>query len=158
MVRAGIGTGGAIALVYHVSPWDGLSVRFIGGLAGADTLVELAGHSHRANLGAITATGTFIQVNIAGLFPHSDLEAAHLPGYALQLCQGKKFYVEMPADLDQFRRDDSHGAVIGGKGLVQLCHGATDGWTLFNQVDLVAGVRQVQGCLHAGDAAADDHD
>jgi hypothetical protein len=33
----------------------------------------------------------------------------------------------MPADLDQFRRDDSHGTVIGGKGLVQLRHYSTYG-------------------------------
>jgi hypothetical protein len=26
----------------------------------------------------------------------------------------------MPADLDQFGRDDSHGAFVGGEGLVNL--------------------------------------
>jgi hypothetical protein len=26
----------------------------------------------------------------------------------------------VPADLDQLGRDDSHGTVVGGKGLVQL--------------------------------------
>ena len=132
MVRAGIGTGGAITLVYHVSPWDGLSVGFVGGLPGANTLVELAGHSHRANLGAISATGALIEVNVARLFSHSDLEAASSPVYALHLCEGKKFDVEMPADLDQFWRDDSHGAIVGGKGLVQLCHDPTNGRTFFN--------------------------
>jgi hypothetical protein len=33
----------------------------------------------------------------------------------------------MPADLDQFRREDSHGTVIGGIGLVQLGHLAANG-------------------------------
>jgi hypothetical protein len=28
--------------------------------------------------------------------------------------------VEMPADLDQFGRENSHGAVIGGECLVEL--------------------------------------
>jgi hypothetical protein len=79
MIGATIGTGGAITLVYHVSPWDGLSVGFVSGLPGANGFVELAGHGHRANLGAITATGAFIQVNVARLFPHSDLETARLP-------------------------------------------------------------------------------
>jgi hypothetical protein len=32
----------------------------------------------------------------------------------------------MPADLDQFRRDNSHGTVVGGKGLIQLGHHAAD--------------------------------
>jgi hypothetical protein len=30
------------------------------------------------------------------------------------------FDIDVPADLDQFRRDNSHGTVIGGKGLVEL--------------------------------------
>ena len=29
-----------------------------------------------------------------------------------------EFNVDMPADLDQFRGDNSHGAIIGGEGLV----------------------------------------
>jgi len=33
----------------------------------------------------------------------------------------------MPADLDQFGRDNSHGTVIGGKGLVELGHEPADG-------------------------------
>jgi hypothetical protein len=35
--------------------------------------------------------------------------------------------VQMPADLDQFRGDNSHGTIIGGKGLVQLGHHPTNG-------------------------------
>ena len=132
MIGATIGTGGAITLVYHVSPWDGLSVGFVGGLPGANGLVELAGHGHRTNLGAITATGALIQVNVARLFPQSDLEAARLPGYALYPCKCKEFDVEMPADLDQFWRDDSHRTIVSGKGLVQLCHDPTNGRTFFN--------------------------
>jgi hypothetical protein len=46
----------------------------------------------------------------------------------------------MPADLDQFGRKDSHGTVIGGKGLVQLGHNATDGGGLFHEIDIVAGI------------------
>ena len=45
---------------------------------------------------------------------------------------GEKLYVNMPADLDQFRRENSHGTIIRGKGLIQLGHGAPDGGCLFN--------------------------
>ena len=31
---------------------------------------------------------------------------------------GMEFDIDMPADLDQFRGDNSHGTVIGGEGLV----------------------------------------
>ena len=44
----------------------------------------------------------------------------------------------MPADLDQFRREDSHGAVIRGIGLVKLGHVAADGRRLLYQVDFKA--------------------
>jgi len=40
---------------------------------------------------------------------------------------GEKLDIEMPADLDQFRRDYSHGTVIGGKRLVKLRHEPTNG-------------------------------
>jgi hypothetical protein len=40
---------------------------------------------------------------------------------------GEKLDVEMPADLDQFRRDYSHGTVIGGKRLVKLRHEPANG-------------------------------
>jgi hypothetical protein len=34
----------------------------------------------------------------------------------------QKLNVQMPADLDQFGRDNSHTAVIGGEGLIELSH------------------------------------
>jgi hypothetical protein len=64
----------------------------------------------------------------------------------------------MPADLDQFRRDNSHGAVIGGKGLVQLGHDPADGWGFFKEVDIVSGIGQIKGGLHTRDAGANDQD
>jgi len=54
----------------------------------------------------------------------------------------------MPADLDQFRGDDSHGTVIGGKGLVQLRHYTTNGSRLLHQVYIIARIGQIQGRLH----------
>ena len=63
----------------------------------------------------------------------------------------------MPADLDQFRREDSHRAVIRGIGLVQLGHVPADGRCFLNQVDLESGRRQIKGRLDSADPAADNH-
>ena len=79
MIGATIGAGGAISFVDPVSTRDGLSVRFVCGLPGAGTRIELTGHGYRANLSAITATGALIQLNVARLFPYSSLETARLP-------------------------------------------------------------------------------
>ena len=45
---------------------------------------------------------------------------------------GVKLNVQVPADLDQFRRDNSHGTFVGGKSFVQLCHHPTDGGGSFH--------------------------
>jgi len=55
------------------------------------------------------------------------LKVSILSVYALNICAGMKFDVNVPADLDQFGRDNSHGTIIGGKGLVQLSHDTTNG-------------------------------
>ena len=57
----------------------------------------------------------------------SDLEIPFRPLNIVYLRTGDQVNIQMPADLDQFRGDDSHGTVIGGKGLVQFTHYPTDG-------------------------------
>ncbi len=62
----------------------------------------------------------------------------------------------MPADLDQFGRDNSHGAIIGGKGLVQLSGYPPYGRAFLKEVDVVSGVSQIKGGLHPGNPAPND--
>jgi hypothetical protein len=64
----------------------------------------------------------------------------------------------MPADLDQFGREYSHGAVIGGKGFVQLRHMAANGPGFVNQVNLKARRGQIKRGLNTADPTTDDHD
>ena len=78
-------------------------------------------------LGTETAGNTFRRVHIARGLNQLYFEVPLFPGDAFHLGQGEELNVEMPADLDQFGREDSHGTVIGGEGLVQLGHEATDG-------------------------------
>ena len=40
---------------------------------------------------------------------------------------GDQVDVKVPADLDQFWRDNSHSAVIGGERLIKLAHYTADG-------------------------------
>jgi hypothetical protein len=62
----------------------------------------------------------------------------------------------MPADLDQFGRDNSHGAVVGGEGLVQRRHGPSDGGALFQKIDVIPRTSEIQSALHSGDPTAYD--
>jgi hypothetical protein len=67
------------------------------------------------------------------------------------------FYVDVPADLDQLGRDNSHGTVIGGEGLVELRHNPTNGRLFLNQVHEISSIGKIQGGLHTGDATTDHH-
>jgi hypothetical protein len=79
------------------------------------------------------------------------------PGNAFHLGEGQEFNVEMPADLDQFGRENSHGTVIGGEGLVQLGHDPTDGGGSFHKVDIITGISQIQCGLHPGNTSTNHH-
>jgi len=63
----------------------------------------------------------------------------------------------MPADLDQFGCKYSDGAVIGGKGLVQLGHLAANGRCPVDQIDLKTRCREVERGLNTADSPTDNH-
>jgi hypothetical protein len=51
----------------------------------------------------------------------------------------------MPAALNQLGRQNAHGTVIGGKGLVQLRHDSPNARGFFNQIDKKSRLRQIKG-------------
>jgi hypothetical protein len=57
-----------------------------------------------------------------------NLEVSLLTADAVYIGEGDKIDVDVPADLDQLGRDNSHGTLVGGKRLVQLRHDPTDSW------------------------------
>jgi hypothetical protein len=57
----------------------------------------------------------------------SDGEIPFFSGNSRHFRQRQQFNIDVPADLDQFRRDNSHRTIIGRKGLVKLCHCPADG-------------------------------
>ena len=67
-----------------------------------------------------SASGTKIHVDITRSLSDFDLEFPLLAGNAFHFRQGQYFNVDVPADLDQFGRNNSHGTVIGRKRLVKL--------------------------------------
>ena len=54
------------------------------------------------------------------------------------------------------RRGDAAGAVEGREDLAEQDHPSADAGLLLDEQDLVAHVAELEGGLHAGDAAADD--
>ena len=86
---------------------------------------------NRTVLDATAAPGAAGHINASGALFDFHFKIARRPFHRFQIRIGDQFNVQMPADLDQFGRNDSHGTVVGGKGFVQLGHGATNGWALF---------------------------
>jgi hypothetical protein len=72
-----------------------------------------------------TASALVLQ-DIPGLLGKCYLEVSYFSFYTVHLGIGKNLYIWMPADLDQLGCEYSHGAVVGGKGLVKLGHVAAD--------------------------------
>ena len=58
--------------------------------------------------------------------------------------------------IHHLRGEDARRAVERREGFVKLCHLATDGGILFDDVDRKARIRDVESGLDARDAAADD--
>jgi hypothetical protein len=71
---------------------------------------------------------------------------------------GDEFDVKMPADLDQLGRNNSHGALVCGKGLIQLRHHSAHSRGFFDQVNIKASVGKIQGRLNACYTAAGNQD
>jgi hypothetical protein len=86
-----------------------------------------------------------------------DGEVALLPGDRLDRSAGVELDIDVPADLDQLGRDNSHGTFVRGEGLVELGHHPADGRRLLHQMNEETGISQVQCGLHAGDAGTDYH-
>jgi hypothetical protein len=133
---------------------DGLGIFYIGGLSFGKSLVELVPDLFWAFFGTEPASDTALQVNVTGMLGNLYLEISRFPRDTLHFRKGEYLDVDVPADLDQFWRDNSHGTFVGGKGLVELAHDPANGSGPFHQVDIISGLGQVQGRLHSRDTSA----
>ena len=107
---------------------DGFILRYL--------LIKLIRIFDRAVFYAGRTTRAFVLQNIPGLFNQRYLKVPCFAFYTVNFSIGEDLYVGMPADLDQFGREYSDGAVIGRKGLVKLGHMAANGRCLVDQVNL----------------------
>jgi hypothetical protein len=127
------------------------------GFIFGNILVELVRILGRAVLNACCTACAQVLFDISGFTVQGNMEITSLTLDVIYLSVSQYLYVRMPADLDQFRGEYSHGAVVGRKGLIQLGHMAADTGRPFHQIDLKTCRGEVQRGLNAADTAADDH-
>jgi hypothetical protein len=108
------------------SAGDGLRIFLVRGPARGQALIVFARQLYRAGFCTIPTGRALGCVNVARGLSKGDLEVSLAPGDLLDFSARDQVDVQMPADLDQFRRNNSHGTVIGRKGLVQFAHHAAD--------------------------------
>jgi hypothetical protein len=136
---------------------NGLSEIDMDGFVLRYSLIELIRVLDRAVFYTGRAAPALVLQDIPGLLGQSYLEVPCFALYTVNVSVGEDFYVGMPADLDQFGRKYSDGAVVGGKGLVQLGHVAANGRCLVDQVNPKARIGKIKRRLDPADAPADNH-
>ena len=104
--------------------------------------MRLCGHSCLVGYGTVfnttPATGAQVHVDTARTLFDFYFEISSRTFNRLQIRIRNDFDVDVPADLDQFGRDNSHGTIVGGEGLVQLGHNTPDGRAFLQQVYIVS--------------------
>jgi hypothetical protein len=128
---------------------DGFILRYF--------LIKLIGIFDRAVFYTGSTTSAFVLYNVSGLFNKGCLEISCFPFYTVNFSISQDLYIGMPADLDQFGREYSHGAVIGGKGFVKLGHMAANGRRFLDKVNLKTGRGKIKRGLNTADPSADNH-
>jgi hypothetical protein len=126
------------------------------GLTLSDSSVEHVNGHGRTFFGARPAAGAQIFVHVAGFSLYADFEIARFTTDFLDFAVSEKIYFGMPTDIQQLRRKNSDGAVIGGEGLVELRHPSTNTREPFHHVHLDSHFRQVQGRLNSCNPSADN--
>ena len=111
----------------------------------------------RAVFDAGRTTRAFALCNISGLFNQRYLEVSCFSFYTVNFSIRQDLYIGMPSDLDQFGREYSDGAVIGGKGLVKRGHMAANGRCLVDQVNLKTRSGKIKRGLNTADPSTDNH-
>jgi hypothetical protein len=129
---------------------DGFILRYF--------LIKWIREFDRAVFDAGRTTRAFALYNIPGLSKQGDLEVSCFSFYPVDFRIRQDLYIGIPADLDQFGREYSDGAVIGRKGLVKLGHMAANGRCLVDQVNLETRSGKIKRGLNTADPSPDNHD
>ena len=127
------------------------------GLGGRKPLIIVVTNRNGTVFRTGAACGAFLLIHIPGVATESYRELAHLPLNGNEFRFGDDLNVGGPTGLHKFRRQDSHGTIVGGERLIQLSHGSSDGGTFLHQIDIVAQIGKIQGGLDTGNSPPNDH-
>jgi len=102
-IRAGIGAGRLIPFVYGIRSGYGLCVGLVNRFPVNETLIVKTFKAYRTHLGTVPACGTFVHIDISRALIQCNLKITGFTGNLFNFRYGVKLYIDVPADLDQFR-------------------------------------------------------
>jgi hypothetical protein len=102
-VGTGIGAGRLISFVDGISAGYGLRVGLVNRFSVYEALIIKTFKAHRTHLCTVPACGTFIHIDISCAIVQRNLKITGFTGYLVNFRYGVKLYIDVPADLDQFR-------------------------------------------------------
>ena len=153
-----LGQFDAETIVNGVLQGNGLRVFHINGFPLAKPSIVGVGNL----LGAFFRTGpacnAFVHVHITRITGDVDPEITFLARNLFDLGKGQQFDIDMTPHFHQFGGENAHGTIVGGESLVQLTHDTADGSRFFHQINIIAGIGQIQCRLHSGNTPTHDHD
>jgi hypothetical protein len=137
------------------APGNGLGVALVGCLAEVEALVVFVGQGHRAYLGAITAGGAFGRVDKTGAFINGDAEIASVPWISLTSAHVIRLIFRCRPNSTSFG-EIIHMAQSWWEMSCPVRSSPRQWPVIFNHMDKVSRIGQIQRSLHSGDAAANN--
>jgi hypothetical protein len=156
MQRTGGCTGRRAPAIDGIFEGDGLGEGDIDGLSLPESHIEFVWKRYRALSHAVCTGRTFGRIDIARLSSDGDFEMTGLTLDVDHFGIGEEVDVGMVGRVHHLGGDDASRAIEGGKGLVELCHVAADGWVFLHQMDFESFIGNIEGSLHPCNAGADD--
>jgi hypothetical protein len=98
-----MGAGRLIPFVDGICAGYGLRVGLVNRFSVYETLIVKTFKAHRTHLGTVPASGTFVHIDIPCALVQRHLKITGFTGYLANFGYGVKLYIDVPADLDQFR-------------------------------------------------------
>ena len=120
-----------------------LLVIYVQGLGGAQPFIVGIDDGNRAVEGTGTAGGTPVLIHITRMAADFGGKVTYVACNGKKLSFGDDLDIWRPTGLDQLRRQNSDGAIVGGKRFVQLGHDAPNGGAFFNHIYVVTQISQV---------------
>jgi hypothetical protein len=137
---------------------NGLRIGNIRGLPLGQAPLIFAGQFNRTNPRTFAATGALQRINISGVLLHAHPIPTRFALYLQNLGIGQDLHIQMATKLYELGREDSHGTIVSGKGLIQLSHHPSDARSPLYHIDEITRFGQVERGLNSGNASSHHHD